>query len=98
MTFARRFPASVLLVAILIARAAGAGLVDYVNKDDGKYSWTQRSVRELPGGKAYDLRLISQEWHGIRWTHRLQVFVPTKVEYPQFCLLYNTGGTEPGKP
>lgn len=92
MTFARRFPASVLLVAILLARAAGAGLVDYVHKDDGKYSWTQRSIRELPGGKAYDLRLTSQEWHGIRWTHRLSVFVPTKVEYPRFCLLYNTGG------
>jgi PhoPQ-activated pathogenicity-related protein len=36
---------------------------------------------------------VSQVWHGITWEHRLQIFRPEKLEYPQFCTLYNTGGS-----
>jgi PhoPQ-activated pathogenicity-related protein len=40
----------------------------------------------------YDLHLVSQTWQGANWEHRVQIFRPDKVAYPDFCVLLNTGG------
>ncbi len=45
----------------------------------------------VEGGTAYDLRLVSLEWQGLRWEHRLQVFRPERLSHPGFCGLVNTG-------
>jgi len=67
-------------------------LINYVHKPDAAYDWTQRETYRRETATVYDLHLVSQIWQAIRWTHRLQVFLPDHLEFPDTVLLYNTGG------
>ncbi len=74
------------LLGLLMAVALGAGAVPpdpvdteldaYVRHDDGAFQWTVESQAETPQGSIHDLKLTSQVWHGITWTHHLHVFEP----------------------
>src|SRR4028118_378876 len=90
-----RRPILLLLAALacLAPTAARADLDAYLRKPEPVYRWEKRGMQEMEGCKVYDLHLVSQEWQGITWQHRLQVFRPEKLEHPEFCTLYNTGGS-----
>jgi PhoPQ-activated pathogenicity-related protein len=73
--------------------AAHADLDSFLKKPEPAYRWEKRGEQEIDGCKVYDLHLTSQVWQGITWEHRLQLFRPAKLAHPEFCALYNTGGS-----
>jgi PhoPQ-activated pathogenicity-related protein len=86
-----------LVVAGMIGEAR-AGLDDYVKKPDAAFAWTQTSNHHTPAGTISSLRLTSQVWQGITWSHDLQVYEPPQVAYPDTVLLFITGGDNGEKP
>lgn len=75
-----------------IAVPAHADLDAYLKKPEPVYKWEKKGEQKMDGCTVYDLHLVSQTWQGIVWEHRLQIFRPDKVDYPNFCTVYNTGG------
>ena len=58
----------------------------YIARAEKSYKWTDapelaQSARET------DLRLVSQTWQGKDWTHRLQIFTPQKMVFPDAALI-----------
>jgi PhoPQ-activated pathogenicity-related protein len=82
-----------LMTWIALAPAARADLDAYLKKAEPAYRWEKQGEQEVDGCKIYDLHLVSQTWQGITWEHHLQIFRPQKIDYPDFCTLYNTGGS-----
>jgi PhoPQ-activated pathogenicity-related protein len=41
----------------------------------------------------YELALVSQTWHDVKWEHAVQVFVPAGAKPQKTMLLWNQGGT-----
>jgi PhoPQ-activated pathogenicity-related protein len=80
------------LLPALAPRAARADLDAYLAKPEPAYRWEKRGEEKRDGCTIYDLHLVSQTWQGMEWEHRLQIFRPDKLIYPDFCALYNTGG------
>lgn len=75
------------------APAPPSDLVDYVRKDDKAFAWKLAKKIPTDTGTVYELDLTSQKWHGITWTHKLQVFVPKGKPVPPTLVLWNQGGT-----
>jgi PhoPQ-activated pathogenicity-related protein len=71
---------------------AWAGLPEYVRQPDPAYTWQLKSKISTPRGLIYDLHLVSQVWHGIKWEHQLQVYQPSGTMPKATMLIYNTGG------
>jgi PhoPQ-activated pathogenicity-related protein len=69
------------------------GLDSFLRKPESAYRWEKRGEQVVEGCKIYDLHLVSQVWQGITWEHRVQIFRPEKLDHPEFCTLYNTGGS-----
>jgi PhoPQ-activated pathogenicity-related protein len=86
---------SLLFFAVLgaVPAATGAELFDYVRRPEPNYSWKVQGKTQTPGGTVYDLKLVSQVWHDITWTHQLQIYQPKDVRPQRTMLLFNTGGT-----
>ncbi len=74
------------------ARAADAPLDTFFKKPEPEFRWEKREEKKVPGGTIHELFFTSQVWQERPWTHRLQLFIPEKNEYPDFCTLLNTGG------
>jgi PhoPQ-activated pathogenicity-related protein len=77
---------------------ARAGLEDYVKKPDPSYAWAQISNHATPAGTIHSLKLTSQVWQGITWSHDLRIYEPSEVVFPESVLLYITGGSADSKP
>ena len=94
-----------LLVACLLLQVAAATAEDqppnaihkYVNRPEPAFAW--KKVRELSNaaGKLTELRITSQEWHGITWEHAVEIFEPKELLHPGHALLFVTGGSQPPK-
>ena len=67
-------------------------LVDYVSKADPSFSWKLAGKTASDTGTIYEIDLISQTWHDIKWDHKLQVFVPRDAKPQATMLLWNQGG------
>ncbi len=87
----RLVPLSVVAIAIATAPAR-AGLDEYVNKPDASYAWSFVETKQIPGGTAHQLKLTSQVWKKITWTHVVTVIEPETVAYPDAMLLVISGG------
>jgi PhoPQ-activated pathogenicity-related protein len=86
--------AMIALSPCLAPRAARADLDSYFKKPEPAYHWEKRGEPvEMDGCKIYDLHMVSQVWQGITWEHRIQIFRPDKLDHPEFCTIYNTGGS-----
>lgn len=81
-----------LLVMLLAAPLAQAGLIEYVKKADDSFSWRLQNKSVSNGGALYDLRLVSQTWQGIKWEHGLQIHVAKDVVPSGTVFLWNQGG------
>jgi len=75
------------------APAPPSDLVNYIRKDDGAFTWKVAKKIPTDTGTVYELDLTSQKWHGITWTHKLQVFVPQGKPVPPTLVLWNQGGS-----
>jgi len=73
--------------------APPSDLADYVTKKDDSFSWKLVDKKETDAGAIYEIDLISQTWHDIKWDHKLQVFVPKGVKPQATMVLWNQGGT-----
>ena len=64
-----------LAAIVLLSSAAGAraDLAEYIKKDEPKYGWKLTKKVDGPQGTTYQIELVSQQWHDITWTHRLEV-------------------------
>lgn len=92
----RRLASPLLAVAAMTAVAwtppARGGLDDYLRKPDPSFAWSFVATRPAPGATIHHLKLTSQTWKGIVWTHNLSIIEPDDVAYPDAALLYITGG------
>ena len=97
----RQFSLSLALLVAVPAFACAApevpapppDLVDYVTKKDDSFSWKLADTQKTDIGTVYDIDLVSQTWHDIKWDHKLQVFVPKGAKPQATMVLWNQGGT-----
>lgn len=73
--------------------APPSDLSDYVRKDDKSFTWKLAGKTASDVGTVYEIDLTSQTWQGIKWVHKVQVFVPGKVQPQRTMVLWNQGGT-----
>ncbi|HVF10306.1 MAG TPA: PhoPQ-activated protein PqaA family protein, partial [Abditibacteriaceae bacterium] len=77
-----------------------AALDAYIARPEPAYKWEKVTVapgnnaagggfmEALTGGATVsEIKVTSQEWQGIVWTHRVQIFRPAKVKFPGTALL-----------
>jgi len=89
----RIFVSSIVCLGWLaLAPAVRADLFEYLKKQDDSFAWKLVNKSELPEGVIYDIKLVSQTWHSIKWEHDLQVFLPKGVKPGGKMLLWNQGG------
>lgn len=81
----------VFLSILLVSNSYGQVLVDYVNRDDGYFSWEILSKEDIEGVTIFNINLVSQKWKEIIWSHRLIIGVPQKITNPDLGLLFITG-------
>ncbi len=67
-------------------------LFRYVNRPEPNYGWSIEESTTVAGVKATRLKLTSQTWQSITWTHPLSIFEPTELKHPEHALLFVTGG------
>lgn len=72
--------------------APPSDLVDYVTKKDDSFSWKLVDTKKSDTGTVYEIDLISQTWHDIKWDHKMQVFVPKGAKPQATMVLWNQGG------
>lgn len=80
-----------LLLILPVSSSYGQVLIDYVNRDDGYFSWELLERRDLEDVSILDINLVSQRWKEIIWTHRLIVGVPKDIVNPDVGILFITG-------
>lgn len=96
MSLSRRLFALMVLAGVSSAafgQAPPADLANYVKQPDPTFSWKLVGKTEADAGVVYDIDLISQTWHDIKWDHKLQVMVPKGAKPQATMLLWNQGGT-----
>jgi len=77
---------------LLATLPVAADIFEYVQRPEPAYKWEKKGEQQLAQVKAYELHLVSQVWQGITWEHRLQVFRPSRPQFPDICGLLITGG------
>jgi PhoPQ-activated pathogenicity-related protein len=73
--------------------APPSDLVDYVTKKDPSFSWKLVDTKKTDAGTIYEIDLVSQTWHDVKWDHKLQVFVHKDAKPQATMVLWNQGGT-----
>ena len=81
-------PMFVLFAVFCSPALAGDALTEYVNRPEPKFAW---KVEGNEGGVT-TLKLTSQVWHDIEWTHDVQIFLPKGAEATHTAVLWNQGG------
>ena len=93
-------PVGLALLFCAIPRAARADLDEYIKKPDSAFAWSQASSIATRAGVITSIKLTSQVWQGITWSHDLCVYEPREIVHPDAMLLLITGGHtgEQGQP
>jgi PhoPQ-activated pathogenicity-related protein len=86
------------LAILALNGPARAGLDEYVKKPDPEFAWSEASRGSTPVGTFTELRLTSQVWKGLTWTHSLYVYEPSQVADTDAVLLFITGRDNGEKP
>lgn len=84
-------------VALMMSMAAWAQpVIDYVEAPDDSYAWELEGVEAMAGSTLTKLKVTSQTWRGIEWTHRVNVMVPDGCTETSTALMVITGGSPDG--
>ncbi|MFW5867580.1 MAG: PhoPQ-activated pathogenicity-related family protein [Armatimonadota bacterium] len=84
-------------VAIMFGVSAWAQpVIDYVNQPDDSYAWEVTGQQEMPGATLTQLKVTSQTWQEIEWTHRVNIMVPDDCVDMSTALMVITGGAPDG--
>jgi len=78
--------------AMLLPLLAHADLRTYVHAPDDSYQWSIEAETDLGVATGYSVRLVSQTWRGIEWTHWLSVIVPKELKHTDKAMLMVGGG------
>jgi PhoPQ-activated pathogenicity-related protein len=87
-----------LTVLAAATPAARAGLDEYVKRDDPAFTWSVSKTEPSDAGTAYHVKLTSQVWQGITWSHGLRIYEPAEMTYKDAVLLFITGGSHTSQP
>jgi PhoPQ-activated pathogenicity-related protein len=97
-----RFLGKLLVALALFQAAPGAfakemsavpgDLAGYIAKAEPGYQWSLEDTQDLGQAKVWRLKLTSQVWQGITWTHDLLVVKPAGANTEKMLLL-NEGGS-----
>ena len=82
----------VVIGSIGFSGAARADLDEYVKKADAAFAWSETGSTSTKAGVITSLKLTSQVWQGITWSHDLRVYEPRELVHPDAMLLFITGG------
>lgn len=96
----------VFLLAVFVVPVAAddgstkvpSALSDYVSRPEPDFAWKLVNTVETEFGRMHQMRVTSQRWHDIVWTHAVEVFEPKKIVHPSHALLFVHGGSKPGSP
>jgi PhoPQ-activated pathogenicity-related protein len=86
------------LAILAMTGPARAGLDDYVKRPDGALAWSEAGRGSTPAGAYTELKLTSQVWKGITWTHSLFVYEPSQAADTDAMLLFINGRSNGEKP
>lgn len=96
LTIAVSVPTGTPLFAAEAVAAADASipnaLFQYINRPEPDYAWSVEDTTLVAGIKTTRLRLVSQTWQNITWTHPVYLYEPADLKHPEHALLYVTGG------
>ncbi|HOM72214.1 MAG TPA: PhoPQ-activated protein PqaA family protein, partial [Armatimonadota bacterium] len=81
----------VILSALSVSAYAG-DLLSYIKIPDTSYKWEKVSQIEESNQTRYILKMTSQTWQNITWTHDIEIVKPAKCDYPDTALLFITFG------
>jgi PhoPQ-activated pathogenicity-related protein len=83
---------SLVVSVVLAAGSARGDLASYIAKPEPACTWSEVSRTAQGGCEIRVLKLVSQEWQGIRWEHDVVVFRPVDVAPSGKLFLINNGG------
>lgn len=94
----RRLVLPLLLVLLTTSLTFAQPLYDWVNRPDAAFAWEKVKVADFPGGvQVTELKMTSQVWQGITWTHQVVIIKPAQLTTPDTAvLLINGGKLDPG--
>ena len=76
----------------------GNEIFQYVNKNEPLYSWKLLNTKTNDDKSVlYELKLTSQKWRGIVWSHRLKIFIPKNIDKKNDLALFMISGSSSGK-
>ena len=76
----------------------GNEIFEYVGKEEPDYSWKLvDTITNSDKSVIYELKLISQKWRGIVWSHRLKVYIPGNIDKKNHLALFMIAGSSSGK-
>jgi PhoPQ-activated pathogenicity-related protein len=89
----RKFLALAAL-AMISAGSVRADLHAYVKQEDKSFRWEHEKTSKGIGVTVHTLKLHSQTWQGILWTHRLEIVEPAEetIDHPEAAILFIGGG------
>ncbi len=87
-----------LWLVLTVVAPARAGLDEYVKRDDPAFAWSVTKTEPSEAGTVYHVKLTSQVWEGITWTHGLRIYEPAELTYKDAVLLFITGGSTTSQP
>src|SRR5690606_4242770 len=70
----------------------------YLNNGDETFRWEVKDSYDIGPVKAYNLLLVSQQWHEYVWSHQLIVLVPQENQYDGALLFVTGGSNRKGQP
>lgn len=82
-----------LLLVITALAVSATPLDEYVAAEDNAYKWEVVSSREIGASTVLEVRLTSQKWRDIVWTHRVNIIKPAQLKNPELAVLYITGSS-----
>ena len=73
-------------------------LEKYINNGDENFSWVVKDEFDIEELHVAVLKVMSQEWRGIKWTHQVTVISPPEISSNGALLFINGGSNEYGEP
>ena len=75
----------------------GKEIFDYTSAKNPFYKWELIEIKTNKNKSVvYELKLTSQKWRDIIWTHRLKIYIPSKLDKKNNLALFMISGSSSG--